>query len=144
MRANWIEIKRGDVQPQWSGIYVTLNRKGEIVLSRRTWERMNEAKAFLLLFDPANNRIRLKQTAPQIRNAYPVRTHSSRGAVKIRAFRLLSEHRISVPETLPFHDADIDEDGILVLDLRTARVSERAKNHAANKARRESPHGVKV
>ena len=33
--------------------------------------------------------------------------------------------RISLPETIRFHDAEIDHDGILILDLRTARVSER-------------------
>ena len=137
MKANWNEVPRGDVQPQWSGIYVTLNRKGEIAMSRRTWERLNEAKAFMLLFDPANNRIGLRPTSPQIRNAYPVMVHSRRGAKKVRAYRLLQEYRITVPETLQFHDADIDEDGVLILDLRTARVSERAKNHAANKAKRD-------
>ncbi|MEP6847560.1 MAG: hypothetical protein ABI999_01800 [Acidobacteriota bacterium] len=39
MKVNWKEVPRGDIAPQWAGIYVTMNRKGEIAMSRRTWER---------------------------------------------------------------------------------------------------------
>ena len=48
---------------------------------------------------------------------------------------LLKEHCLTVKDTLEFPDADIDEDGILVLNLRTARISNRALNHPRRRVR---------
>jgi hypothetical protein len=45
----------------------------------------------------------------------------------VRAYRLITQIGVKIPETLEFKDAEIDIDGQLVLDLRTARVSPRAK-----------------
>lgn len=55
--------------PQWCGIYITMNPKGSIVMSRFTYERMGEPKAFVLLFDTVNNRIGLKPAVLSTRNA---------------------------------------------------------------------------
>ena len=59
----------------------------------------------------------------------PVRVHSSLGGKKLNVNRLIKEYRIDLPETIRYYDADTDEDGLLVLDLRTARVSPKAANH---------------
>ena len=128
MRADWQEVPRGDVMPQYSGIYVTMNPQGDIVLSRVTYEILDSPPAFLILYDKTNNRIGLKPAALATKNAYPVRVSNRAGAKMVRGHRLTREHRIDLPQTVRFYDADIDEDGILVLDLRTARVSPRARN----------------
>ncbi len=57
MRADWQEVLRGDVMPQYAGIYVTMNPAGDIVMSRVTNEMMGAPKAFVILFDRTNNRI---------------------------------------------------------------------------------------
>ena len=126
MRAEWVEVKRGYVMPQYAGVYVTMNAKGEIVMSRVTHEKMGAPKAFLLLFDRVNSRIGLKPSTPLTRNAYPALVSNRCGAKMVRAYRLVAEHRIILPHTVQFHDADFDEDGILILDLRTAKPSRRA------------------
>jgi len=126
MRADWIEIKRGDVMPQFAGIYATMNREGKIVISRITHEMLGAPAAFLLLYDKANSRIDLKPAALHTRNAYPARVTNRSGAKKIHGHRLLREQRIILPHTLQFDEADIDEDGTLILDLRTATPSRRA------------------
>jgi len=138
MRADWQEVPRGDVQPQYAGIYVTMNPMGDIVMSRVTYEMLGEPKAFLILFDTTNKRIGLKPTALSTRNAYPVRVSNRSGAKMIRGHRLTREHRIDLPQTVRFYDADIDEDGILVLDLRTAKISPRALGHARNRAKNQN------
>jgi hypothetical protein len=120
MKAEWLEIKRGDVLPQYAGIYVTMNAAGHVVLSRVTYEMLGAPEAFGLLYDRVNNRIGLKPTHMSMKNAYPVRVSNKSGAKMIKAYRLISEHRIKLPHTVKFEDAEIDEDGILVLDLRTA------------------------
>ncbi len=129
MRADWIEIKRGDVMPQYSGIYATMNRQGDIVISRVTYEMLGSPKAFNILYDKTNNRIGLKPATLAIKNAYPVRVWNHAGAKMLRGHRLTREHRIDLPHTVQFTDAHINEDGILILDLRTARHSPRAKDH---------------
>ena len=134
MRADWQEIRRGDVMPQNAGIYVTMNPMGDIVLSRVTYEMLGGAPAFVILYDKTNKRIGLKPAALATRNAYPAGVQKA-GAKKIRAHRLTREHRIDLPHTVRFYDADIDEDGVLVLDLRTAKPSPRAANHYRNRAK---------
>ncbi len=132
MRADWQEVPRGDVVPQYAGIYVTMNPMGDIVMSRVTYEMMGEPKAFLILYDTTNKRIGLKPAALTTRNAYPVRVSNRAGAKMVRSHRLTREHRINLPHTVRFYDADIDEDGILILDLRTAKICPRALGHARN------------
>lgn len=133
MKANWEEIPRGDVMPQYAGIYVTMNPAGNIVMSRVTYQMMDEPEAFLILYDKVNNRIGLKPTRMSMKNAYPARVGSRSGAKLVRAHRLTRERRIILPHTVQFYDAEINEDGILVLDLRTAKPSPRALGHARNK-----------
>ena len=126
MKAEWIEIKRGDVPPQHAGMRVSMNTAGQIVINRSGYQLLGSPKAFSLLFDKVNNRIGLKPTGAGLRNAYPALKSNRNGAMMVRAFRLMREHRIILPKTVEFEDARIDDDGILVLDLRTAVVSRRA------------------
>jgi len=88
MKADWRECPRGDVRGQWAALYVTMNRKGHISMSRLTYQRLGEPKAFLLLFDTVNNRIGLKPTGISIRNAYPVGPQGRHGGKVVRAYRL--------------------------------------------------------
>ena len=127
MKRVWRECPRGEVLGQWASFYVTMNPKGFIVMSRIAYQRLGEPKAFQLLFDAANSCIGMKPAAASIRNAFPVGPSGRHGGKVVRAFRLMQEFGINLPETVRFHDAEIDPDGILILDLRTAKVSERAK-----------------
>jgi len=125
MKAEWVEVKRGDVMPQYAGLYVSMNPKGEIVMNAFAYRELGSPAAFLLLYDRVNHRIGLKPTARAMRNAYPV-LRSNRTGRMVRAYRLLREQRIVLPQTMQFDQAEIDDDGILILDLRTATPSRRA------------------
>ena len=135
MKRDWKQIPRGDKRAQWAGIYVTINNKGTIVLNRAADERMGSPSAFNLLYDSANNTIGLKPTAASMRNAYPAQRSGRHGGRKINAYRLLTECGLVIKETLEFPDAEIDLDGILILNLRTAKVSNRALNHPRRRAK---------
>ncbi len=63
MNADWIEIKRGDILPQFAGIHVSINPKGFITMNRATHQMLGDPAAFLLLYDRVNNRIGLKPSA---------------------------------------------------------------------------------
>ena len=132
MQIEWAVVPRGDVHPSDSRVYASMNRKGEIVLNGTAYRRMGEPAAFLLMYNQPNSLIALKPTAASIKNAYPARKHGRRNGRVIRAFRLLQDHKIKLPDTIEFRDAEIDQDGVLILDLRTARVSPRAHSQCRN------------
>lgn len=122
-------MPRDDIRGPWAALYVTMNPHGHIVMSRVTYEKLGEPAAFNILFDEVNNRIGLKPTVAAARDAYKPVKVTRHGARRVSVFRLMQDYRIELPQTIRFHDADIDHDGILVLDLRTARVSERSLGH---------------
>lgn len=133
MKRDWKEIPKDGKRAQWAGVYVTMNAAGTVVMNRAAYERMDEPAAFLLLYDAANNTVGLKPTGASMKNAYPVLKSGRHGGRKLAAYRLLVECGLHIEDTLEFPDAEIDTDGILVLNLRTAKISNRALNHPARK-----------
>ena len=133
MRIEWSILPRGDVAPHHSGVYVTINKLGTIAMNRVAYQRMGAPAAFLVMFDRVNNRIGLKPTGATMKNAYPTRKYGRRGGRVVRAFRIFSEFGVVIKETVEFKDAEIDQDGQLILDLRTARVSARAHSQCRKK-----------
>ena len=127
MRPDWREVPRGDIVTRWAGYYVTLNPKGWIAFTKLTWERMGAPPAFQVLFDTVNNRVGLKPAALTTRNAFPVRVNSPRGGKRLHCGRLVKDFRVSLPHTVRFYDADTNEDGWLILDLRTAKLSPQSR-----------------
>jgi hypothetical protein len=126
MRAIWKEIPRDARAGKWAGMYVTLNPKGVIVMTRLTWQKSGSPEAYQKFFDDANQRIGLKPSTPNSRGAYPVNKNGRCGGRRISAFRLIAECRLLLKNTLEFPLADIDHDGVLILDLRTAEISKRS------------------
>ena len=133
MKRNWKEIPRDGKRAQWAGIYVTLNKKGTLVMNRSAHEQMDSPAAFLIFYDAANNAVGLKPTGKGIKNAYPATKSGRHGGRKIAAYRLLVECSLLIEETLEFPDAEIDTNGLLILNLRTAKISNRALNHRTRK-----------
>lgn len=89
---------------------------------------MGSPEAVHLLFDPITSRIGVKGTAAAARDAFPVATQGRHGGRLIRAYRLMQEFNIQLNDTMRFHDAEIDRDGVLILDLRTAKTSPRGRS----------------
>lgn len=126
MDVHWVVLPRGDVAAHWSGLYVTLNRAGSIVMSRVTHERLGSPEAFVLMFDQFNRRLGLKPAELGAPNAYPARKYGRRGAKIVRAYRLVTEFALRPPDTLEFVSPEIDRDGNLILHLEKVRVSPKA------------------
>ena len=135
MKRDWKEIPRDGKRAQWAGIYVTLNSKGTIVMNRAAHERTGEPAAYLIWYDSANKAIGLKPTGSQMKNAFPAAKSGRHGGRKLAAYRLLVEGGLHIGDTLEFHDAEIDTDEVLVLNMRTAKISNRALNHPRRKGK---------
>jgi len=126
MRPDWREVPKDNYRGQWASMYVTLNPKGEIVMSRYTYEHMGGPKTFQVLFDTVNNRIGLKPAAESTRNAFRAGRRGRHGGRRLCVYRMMSEFKITLPDTLRFTNVETDEDGVLILDLRTAKISPHA------------------
>lgn len=126
MNAEWTILPRGDVAAHWSGLYVTMNAKGTLVMSRIAHERLGSPEAFLIMWNRFDQKLALKPADKHEKNAYPARKYGRRGAKVVRAFRLLTEFGIRPPDTIEFENPKIDVEGRLILDLRKIRISPKA------------------
>jgi hypothetical protein len=126
LKEQWAVLPRGDVAPHWSGLYVSMNRTGSIMMSRVTHERIGSPEAVLVMFDGISSRLALKPARIGERNAYPVRKYGRRGGRIIRAFRLLTEFGIKLADTIEFLEPKIDDEGRIVLNLKEIRISPKA------------------
>lgn len=135
MRGIWKEIPSDPRAGKWAGMYVTLNPRGEIVMTKTTWKKTGSPLAYQIFFDAANQRIGLKPSTPNSRGAYHAGERGRHGSRRIMAYRLIAECRLVFRHTLQFPLAEIDPDGILILDLRTATIN---KNALAWDRRREA------
>lgn len=138
MRRNWKELPRDKVRPQWAGLYVTLNRKGMIAMNRVAYQKVGSPSGFVVLFDSVNDTIGLRPRPKEFKNAYPALAHGKAGGRRVAAFRLIADCRLKIDDTLEFPDAEIDGDGILVLNLRTAKISNRSLNHWSRRRAKRS------
>lgn len=120
MKRHWEECPRGEKPSRWEANYITMNPKGEIVLSRFTHQAAGAPESYLLLYDRLNNTIGLNPAGRSTRNAYPAGRRGKHGGRLINAWRLLQEFRITLNETIRFTKPELDEDGVLLLDLRNA------------------------
>lgn len=116
--SNWIEFDMIAVRRRPDLLYVTLNPKGEFVLSLKTYREMIEPPAVILLYDRHTDTIGLRPASDDTRNAILVRTRHSRYNRVVRSLPFLREHGIRLPRTIQFPTARIDDEGVLCLPLR--------------------------
>ncbi len=126
MERRWLECTRHEKLGRWAELYGAMNPKGDIRISRFTHEAMEGPERYILLFDTLNNTIGLKPARPSTPNAFPAGRRGMHGGRVIRARRLCSEFGITLPQNVRFENPKIDEEGILLLDLRNARPAPRA------------------
>lgn len=127
MSSEWKRCRQGDVFGRWAGHYVTINPRGFIVMSRKTHTSLKNPEAVYLYFDAINGRIGVKGVDPRSPDIFRVGKSGRHGGRVIRAFKLMQEFGITVPQTLKFQNVMIDKDGVLVLDLRTATTRKKEK-----------------
>lgn len=123
MKTNWKVIERDPRAGKWAQMYVSLSPKGVIAFSNFTWEKTGSPLAYLVLFDEENQRIGLKPTATGVKHAYPVLQRGQHSGRKLNVFRMMVEQGIKLKYGLKFPYPEIDSEGVLILDLRTAETS---------------------
>ncbi|MBK8465470.1 MAG: hypothetical protein IPL32_06530 [Chloracidobacterium sp.] len=119
----WEEFQVGPKDVS-SELHVTLNPKGEIVIGAAAFERFGRPGQAVLLYEPEHKFIGLAPASTVAKNAYPLqapKNEKHRHRI-LRASRFCKAHGITVPATMAFNKAEIDEEGVLVLPLQNMRV----------------------
>ena len=103
-------------------LHVSLDPKGNIIIGARAFEKFGQPEKAVLLFDKGNRLIGIVAASSRADNAYPLIEKKNGRHRTLRAGRFCRRHGISVPRTVAFNKAEIDEDGVLVLNLAATRV----------------------
>src|SRR4030095_6502572 len=119
MITHWEEFTFGPTPANEERLHVTLNPKHVILLNGNMYEKLGSPEAVVLLFDKLNSVIGVNPAPKSRPNAFPV-TSKYKGRQKmIRATPFCRHYGISVDRTTAFLNAEVDEDGVLRLDLKT-------------------------
>lgn len=118
MKHNWKTCTLDSTKARWSGFHITMNPSGVIYLNGSAMKALNDGERFELLYDDANNTIGLRPSNSLNKNASKAAVKGKHGGKKIRAFRLLQEFQIKLKDTVRFLEPEVDDDGVMILDLR--------------------------
>ena len=115
----WDEFKEIGPRRLPDQLYASiLPKKAEFIISGRTFHKLNEPEAVVLLFDRESQTIGVRPSRLDVPHAVPVRRFKDRTAVVFRSTRFLAKHRIFLKQAVEFPTAAIDTEGILILNLR--------------------------
>ncbi len=118
MTRNWTEFDAGPAQTARDEIYVSMNRRGEIILNRLAVEQLGHPEAVVLLFDEETDTIGLKPSTRLFANAYPLKLKGQCGHRVVRGWPFVSRYKLQIDGTVRFRTANV-EDGVLILELRS-------------------------
>ncbi len=132
MDRNWIEYEDGPRQPGPENIYVSINRVGDLMLNRFTFEALGKPEAVKLMYDPDTDVIGLRPVSRLMTCAFPLRPKGRSDNKRIRIKPFCERHDMRFDETVRFLQAEI-ENGILVLGLRNTRSTTRKKRSSGRR-----------
>ena len=131
MTGRWEIYEAGENKPFKERVHVTLNRKNIFCLNAKVFEMLGEPEAVVLMFDKKEKVIGLKPARLNTTGTFRVQPLSTSQTHKIiRAAPFCRAFNIRMDCTSAFLQPRIDDDGVLLLDLR-AMVPARA--HRARK-----------
>ncbi|MCA1589670.1 MAG: hypothetical protein LC734_04620 [Acidobacteria bacterium] len=125
MICHWDEFTPGPTPPLDKRMHVTLSRRSVILLSGNIHDLLGCPDAVVLLFDKVNSVIGVNPVPPSKSNAFILKPKTTGRQRLIRAAPFCKHHNIRVDQTTAFLNPEIDEDGVLRLDLRATTPTER-------------------
>ena len=88
MKRNWIQCVPGEGLGRWRVPQATMDRRGDIMMSRVTWELLGEPEAVLVFFERESQLIGIKPAYLSTPNHFPAIEHGRHGGRRIRAHNL--------------------------------------------------------
>ena len=116
MARRWEEFDEPGT-PKIAKLHVSMSPTGNILLSRNTYEAMDEPTHVVMLWENDTDSIGLRSVPPQTVNAFQLYATNRSGAYRFHALRFMIKHEIQLDYTVRFPTAAI-EDGVLLLELK--------------------------
>jgi len=126
MARNWIEFDEGPATPGRQDLYATLNKRGEMIINRHTFEAMDRPEAVNVLLELETCTIGLRPASRLAPNAFPLKPKGNCDNHVIRIQPFCTRHEIKPAETIRFV-APLIEDGVLTLRLKNTAKATRKK-----------------
>lgn len=124
MIARWERYTAGPPPPKSDRLYVSLNPRGIILLNRRIYDQFGAPEFVVLLFDRQQNMIGLSPSHADVKDAFPVRARDGYWFIQGGVF--CTHYSIRLDKTERFTQPEIDDEGILRLDLtKTTSAAQR-------------------
>lgn len=117
MICHWEEYNLGPTKPLAERFHATINRKHTILINGNLHEKLGRPTAVKLMFDRVNGVIGVVAASETMKDSFPVRAPVSGRHRLIRAVPFCRFFGIQITGTNLFQDPEIDEDGVLRLNL---------------------------
>jgi hypothetical protein len=129
MALHWETFKGGPTKPENQDFAITINRKNVLTFNRYAVKALGNPEAVMLMFEKKESLIGIVASSLKDKDAFPLKRKGARDinwTVHVAPF--CRHHKIMIDKTERFEHPEIDEAGILRLDLKnTHDVSNRRK-----------------
>lgn len=108
---------------QSDGPRVTLNHRSVFLLNEKAYEALGSPAAVEFRFDEETRTIGLAPKDPRVQNAFPLKAKTNHKKYRYRTIQgtpFCKQFGITPRGTLLFTDIDMDNEGTLLLELKTA------------------------
>ena len=127
---NWEFFEDGPPSATASSVHVTINTRCMIFFNRQAHAALGSPEGVSLMYDPRRSTIGVIPTPLNRRSTYKLRAKDGRrmaSGCMISAKNFCKRFEILPQESLAFTDAEINNDGILILDLNKVRSVEKRR-----------------
>jgi hypothetical protein len=122
MMADWQEFDGGQMGERYLRTRVTLNAEGCFYFGKKAFEFLGKPDAVKFYFDAGGSRIGVKAVESGENTFTMLHSKPEYGIYgTIRAATFCRHYGVMPEARIEFQDVHIDPDGIMVLDLKTAR-----------------------
>lgn len=113
----WEKFNGGPNLPKQDHVHITLNKGGIIYINGNGYRMLGRPEAVQLFFNRSNDKIAIKPAHARLKDAFPVKEKAQHYLIHASPFCI--HFGIKLDGTEKFVDPDIDNEGILHLDLST-------------------------
>lgn len=118
MLKHWQEFQGSPNRIEKDIARVTLNSRGVFLMNRRAFESFQTPSAVTLHFDENNGVIGLKPADIRLQNAFPIKQKDKFYNRTVNASPFCRHFKIRVEQTVLFNEVDIDNEGVMKLELQ--------------------------
>ena len=102
-------------------MHVTLSRDKDFYINKVALDALGDPEAVRYFFDVGRSWIGIRKESPEIEQAFPLRKKMKGQGGLVRAAQFCNRYGIHPEVSITFQDVRVDADGMMILDLKTAR-----------------------